>query len=99
MPALQRFYGGNPDAWLEMPLNLLRIFSNEMQELRARESLNMLTIMSLAFGGVEKNMADSIIGNWHKLAGNDKPKPRPRRHPDELAMDLASMGIRVKYDG
>lgn len=99
MPALQRFYGGDPDAWLEMPLNLLRIFSNEMQRLRARESLNMLTIVSLAFGGVEQKQADTIMRNWHNLVGDDKPKTRPRRHPDELAVDLASLGIRVEYDG
>lgn len=89
VPALQRFYGGEPRAWLGMPMGVLELYAEQLPALRAREALHDATVVALGSGRLKD--ADRVRRAWRREAGL---APRPKRAA--APADTAAYGIGVK---
>jgi hypothetical protein len=69
VPALQRFYGGDIQAWMEMPQVALMMFQSQMARLRAQECLIGRLVIAMGSGSVKEADHNRIYAAWQKEAG------------------------------
>jgi hypothetical protein len=93
IPALQRFYGGAPQDWMQVPLVLLNAFAVAMPRLQAQESLLMTEVVAMGMGNLEKSDARRLQERWRELALGASARPGP-----PSAEFLASKGIGFKRE-
>lgn len=89
IPALQRFYGGDPTRWGHVPLPLLTCFITMLPRLQALESLRRSAEAALGSGAMKKENARSLSREWRKAA---QPNKRARKATPK---DLKSLPIKV----
>jgi hypothetical protein len=75
IPALQRFYGGSPLDWLEVPLPLVGAYALAMRGLQAQESMLMCEVVAMGSGTLEKSDARRIQDGWREAIGGAAHKP------------------------
>ncbi len=80
---LQRFYGGDPDRWFDLPMPILNAYLTMLSRLQARERLSGMNVIGLAVGGAEDLEARQLLTQWQQAAHLEKTV-RPAS-PAELA--------------
>ena len=66
IPRLVRFYGGNLDDWLNMPIRWVRSFRLMMRTIQAEESLVAVNVHGVGAGSYKKHTSQKIIRNWSR---------------------------------
>jgi hypothetical protein len=88
-PALQKFYGGDPQAWFETPAWIIRTYQEALEQLRAREQLALIEAFSVPY--MSKEQHRDVIGRLTAELGIS------RRAQPATAADLAALGITVEH--
>lgn len=88
IPRLQRFYGGDPERWLEIPVPVLAAYAEMYLRLDAEDRQARITDTGLGFGNVEETEAREVMATLARLTGR-KARPADRG-------ELAAMGIAIE---
>jgi hypothetical protein len=91
IPRLQRFYGGNPAKWLELPGWLFWVYARMMPVIHARESIHRINEMIYAAGNMKEESGRAFIGDLQRIAarayeGSSAVAERPRSMEDMQRM-------------
>jgi hypothetical protein len=87
---LQRFYGGDPMAWLNMPGEVLRAYATNLAKIQAGEALASITYARIADAGTMKlTSARQAAQRLEKATAPQKRPADPRR--------LRAAGIKVEH--
>jgi hypothetical protein len=86
IPALQRYYGGRPQDWLEMPLVLLNAYAMVMPRLQAEDAMRMAEVVAVGTGNLEKGDSQRVQARWREALEGDRPASRKPPAPDFLAL-------------
>lgn len=96
---LQRFYGGEPAAWLDLPGWLLRAFGELLPVLRAEEALEAVSVLAVGTGAARRQDAQAAIRRWHREASRAGGGEDVRTSPEGARNLMAAMGIGVVRHG
>lgn len=89
---LQRFYGGDPLAWADMPALRLKGFIEAMPSIDADERAAYITDTAVATGSVKQGFAKTHMRRLNKMAAQMESK----QHAQPSDLQLAAVGIEVK---
>ena len=93
IPRLQRFYGGNPERWHEIPVWLLVAYNAMLPRLQAEETLAQLGLMQAGGGRhtAEKDLKAYVRNLERQARGGWEPRARRLKS----LSSLRSLGIQV----
>ena len=89
---LQRFYGGDPLAWEDMPLIRLKEFADAMPIIMAEERLAYIMDTAVGSGAARKGTGSPHIRKLDREASRGSPRQKRRGGKVDLAA-LRRMGI------
>ena len=72
---LQRFYGGDPLRWLELPPEIVRNYAEQMGRIQSREALLQVGVGQIAEIGVKPAHARQQIERWQRMSRSGRRKP------------------------
>lgn len=91
---LQRFYGGDPLAWLRMPLVVLRSYVDNITPLRSGENLDATTVAALGSGHVKQSDIDRQVARWQHAAYGVSRVVKPASEEERvLLIQAAGIGV------
>lgn len=95
MPELQRFYGGDPMAWLAtMPIAVVRAYQAMLPRLEAQESLTAAQRTSVGTGRYKPEEAQRLIRAWQRRSVSETSTPAAAlADPAAQGSGLGRMGI------
>lgn len=97
---LQRFYGGDPLRWFEMPVFYIRSFLHAMDELDAEDSLAQIVIGSASVGMMTSDNLRDLLAKLQRLSyGGDVEEPKRDAGPATLAYMGIGVVIEEKKNG
>lgn len=101
IPRLQRFYGGDPERWLEIPSWLFWVYARMEPVLFARESIHRINETSAAYGTMEEQGRREFQRNLMELSrGVKKPEQVAMRpsSPEEMAAIMGQTDTAFKIE-
>lgn len=94
---MQRFYGGDPERWISMPIALFRAYAQMLPRLLAEERLTAIDTTALAYGRFRKLDEQRAIAQLQRATtGPRKVKPSLEQI---AAMGIAVVEVPVSRDG
>lgn len=92
IPRLQRFYGGSPERWHQMPTWLFTVYAKMRPRLEAEEQLDALAVFQVAGGRqVDNKTYDEFRTGLIEKAKAATTKPYRPKSLEEMA----SLGVPV----
>lgn len=92
---MQRFYGGHPMEWLNMPLRWLGAYAEMLPRLRAREELASVNVIATGVGAGRTEDRQQLLRDLRQQAGLRLPPSKPK--PEDLS--AIGIGVRRVSDG
>jgi hypothetical protein len=93
---MQRFYGGDWQSWLGMPLRWLRAYQAMYGPLQAEEALLGAEIGMAADSNIDHRKRQKVLDGWHRQANAlavKKPKKREPMPREEFERMMQSLGM------
>jgi hypothetical protein len=93
---LQRFYGGDWQSWLALPLRWLRAYQAMYGPLQAEEALLGAEIGMAADSNIDHRKRQKVLDGWHRQANAlapNKPKKREPMPREEFERMMQSLGM------
>jgi hypothetical protein len=93
---LQRFYGGDPDVWLNLPLRWLRAYQAMYGPLQAEEALLGAQIGMAADSNIDHRKRQKVLDGWRRQVDGSTRKPKAKREPmkrEEFERMMQSLGM------
>ena len=98
---MQRFYGGNPDSWLRVPMPLLRAYIDALPGLKAEEIYELSHGVALGGGRLSDEGRRRIVGYLDRaIRQSAGPDSRAAAMPtkDEWEAQMAALGFMTGGD-
>lgn len=93
IPRLQRFYGGNSNEWLTLPVSVIELYAKMLPRLRGEENTIAWQIAAIGAGMMEKDDSSALIKAWRNDA--TAGTKRVKLSAEQNKIMLAGMGIKV----
>ncbi|MEK7765277.1 MAG: hypothetical protein AAB368_03470 [bacterium] len=93
--SLQRFYGGDPERWLEVPFYLVRALAEKMEAVEAGEALRAVEVAALGSGGYGKETARRLLDEMQRKASGGRGRRAQRLPPGMLANVGIGVGVQI----
>lgn len=98
---MQRFYGGDPAGWLDMPMGMLEAYSRMLPRIEAQESLRAIDNTAAGMGTMKKEDQRAYRRALARIAqpsmGEERESRGKKIGKQELAARYAAIGIGVSW--
>ena len=100
IPRLQRFYGGDPAAWLDCPFALLRAYADQLPKLAAQDQLSQIASVSVGTNNAKKAQSRRIQRNLQKEARRgQRAKPVSRATLAAYGIQFEEVAVNERQPG
>ena len=98
IPQLQRFYGGDPAIWLNMPFDYFMLYVEEIDRIKAQETLSLIKSISLGNGLMKTPDYSRTMNQLERTASAREAVIAKGSVKDQIATasgELAMLGMEV----
>lgn len=101
IPELQRFYHGNPESWLHVPIALLKAYIAMLPRLKKQEMFELYEVLTLAAPAPtskkEQQQRKKIHDSLQKVARQQQRQSvyREPQNREQTLVNLSQMGFEV----